>query len=51
MTDKSKEVEVKTVTQGPPWLEEVKRDAERITAKRIKDVEEEKAYQEEKASK
>lgn len=38
-------------TKGPSWLEEVKRDAERITLKRMKDAEEEKAYEQSKKTK
>lgn len=39
--------------KGSSWLEQVKRDAERVTLKRMRDEEEERAYQakQEKAGK
>lgn len=48
MADKTTEVLVPTVTPGSPDIEEVKRDAERITIRRLREAEEERAYQEEK---
>lgn len=54
MADKSKEVEpvvsdlVPTVLPGSPELEEVKRDAERITLRRLKEQQEDREYKESK---
>ncbi len=49
MADKKEEVvQITTVRPGSPELEEVKRDAERITLKRVREAEEDRAYQEEK---
>ena len=49
MTDTQKPEPTAPTPKGSPWLEQVKRDAERITLKRMRDAEEEQKYKEEKA--
>jgi 4-hydroxy-3-methylbut-2-en-1-yl diphosphate synthase IspG/GcpE len=44
MSDKTKAQELEGANPKPKWLQEVEADAVRITLKRMRDAEEEKAY-------